>query len=233
MEKLKSLKYLCVFLLGFTVTTRALAGIPVFDNTSVTQQILSVAEQVKQVAAWAQQFQQMEQQFQQMQQQYASLNGVRGMASLVNNPSLRNYLPSDYQTILTNGYGNSASILAQNKRIHFSDTWIDPASQTAIDHQNDANQAAINRAVAEDGYAKASQRFSEIQVLLDKINDAPDAKDIADLQARIQAEQVMQQNEATKLAMLSQLAQAQRDLQNQRNMERSIAKDAVNTIPNW
>jgi len=54
----------------------------------------------------------------------------------------------------------------------------------------------------EDGYNQASQRFSSIQVLLDKVNAAPDQKDIADLQARIQAEQVMMQNESTKLAML-------------------------------
>jgi type IV secretion system protein VirB5 len=71
----------------------------------------------------------------------------------------------------------------------------------------------------EDGYNQASQRFSSIQVLLDKVNAAPDQKDIADLQARIQAEQVMMQNESTKLAMLGQLAQAQRDLSNQQAME--------------
>jgi type IV secretion system protein VirB5 len=47
------------------------------------------------------------------------------------------------------------------------------------------------------------------------VNDAPDAKDIADLQARVQAEQVMMQNEANKLQMLALLAQAQKDLHNQ------------------
>ena len=85
-----------------------------------------------------------------------------------------------------------------------------------------AKQAAINRAGAEEGYKTASQRFSDIQVLLDKIDAAPDAKDIADLQARIQAEQVMMQNEANKLVMLQQLASAQRDLQQQQAREISM-----------
>ena len=59
---------------------------------------------------------------------------------------------------------------------------------------------------------QASRRFGDIQVLLDKINDAsiPDAKDMVDLQARIQAEQVMMQNEASKIAMMKNLQEIQK-----------------------
>jgi len=64
------------------------------------------------------------------------------------------------------------------------------------------------------------------------VNNAPDAKDIADLQGRIQAEQVMMQNEANKLAMLQQLASAQRDLAMQQAAERRM-KATRGDMPAW
>lgn len=198
--------------IGLLANGGAAAGIPVIDSTNIAQAI-------KQVAAWGKQFQQMEQQLGQMQQQYQSLNGSRGMGNLVNNPALRQYLPSDYQSILDNGYGNSASIRSAYKRFGIEGTSLDAKSDTAKAFEANAKRAAVNRATAEEGYKQASERFAAIQVLLDKVNKAPDAKDIADLQARIQAEQVMMQNEQTKLLMLGQLAEAERDLANQRATE--------------
>ena len=129
------------------------------------------------------------------------------------------YLPADYQTILNSGYGNSAAIRAASKVRGIEDTRIDAGSDTALAFEANARQAAINRATAEDGYRRASDRFADIQVLLNRVNTAPDAKDMADLQGRIQAEQVMLQNENAKLAMLGQVAQAQRDLAAQRSLE--------------
>lgn len=201
--------------LGLGLSLNAHAGIPVIDETNLAQQI-------QQVAAWGQQFKQMQEQFAQLQQTYNSLNGIRGMASLVNNPALRKYLPSDYQTILNSGYGNSASIRANSKLLGIENTSLNPNSDSAKAFESNANQIAINRAVAEAGYAQASQRFDTIQVLLDKINETHDAKDVAELQARIQAEQVMMQNEQTKLMMLSQLAQTQNELSHQRAKEISL-----------
>lgn len=191
------------------------AGIPVIDSANL-------AQAVQQVTAWAQQYQQMVQQIGQLQQQYQNLSGVRNMGSLVNNPAARQYLPADYQTILSQGVGQWQAIYNATKKIDISDTSLSNSSDVAQAFQAVAKQAAINRAGAEEGYKTASQRFSDIQVLLDKINAAPDAKDIADLQARIQAEQVMMQNEANKLAMLQQLASAQRDLQQQQAREISM-----------
>jgi type IV secretion system protein VirB5 len=176
-------------------------------------------EAVAMSSSLAEQLNNMTQQLQQLQQQYNSLNGVRGMASLVNNPALRQYLPADYETILNGGYGNSADIRAASKVYDVNQTTLDPNSDAAQAFNSNANQAALNRATAESAYSQASQRFASIQVLLDRINASPDAKDIADLQARIQAEQVMLQNESLKLAMLSQLAQAQRDLATQKAIE--------------
>jgi len=210
---------------ALTMGNMAHAGIPVIDGAAI-------AQAVQQVAAWGQQYQQMVQQFQQMQQQYTSLNGARGMANLVNNPALRQYLPGDYQSILSNGYGNSAAIRANAKVFGIDQTALGVNTDSSKAFEANANQAALNRATAEEGYKQASARFANIQVLLDKVNNAPDSKDIADLQARIQAEQVMMQNENIKLTMLGQLAQAQRDLAVQA-MTESRMKSTRGPMPNW
>ncbi len=225
MKNLKQLFGAFAILIGLGAGNAAHAGIPVIDAAALIMH-------GEQIAAWALQYQQMYTQYQQMQQQYTSLNGARGMASLVNNPALRQYLPADYQTILNSGYANSAQIRAGAKVFGIENTTLSPGSDTAKAFEASANQAALNRATAEDAYKKASDRFADIQVLLDKVNAAPEAKDIADLQARIQAEQAMLQNESIKLAMLTQLQQAQRDLQIQAAAERRM-KATRGPMPRW
>lgn len=220
MKSMKKLLATFAAIVGLSMGNAAHAGIPVFDGANLAQQI-------QQVASWVQQYQQMVDQFNQMKAQYDSLNGSRGMASLVNNPALRKYLPDDYQTILNSGYGNSTAIRASAKVLGVDETYIDAATDTAKAFDSNATQGALNRATAEEGYKQASKRFDTIQVLLDKVNAAPDAKDIADLQARIQAEQVMMQNENVKLNMMAQLAQAQRDLAAQRAIEINMKSSKV------
>jgi type IV secretion system protein VirB5 len=212
--------------LGLAIGTSAHAGIPVIDAANLAQAI-------QQVTAWAQQYQQMAQQIQQLQQQFQNLNGVRNMASLVNNPAARQYLPADYQTILTNGVGQWQAIYDAAKKFDIGNTTLSASSDVAQAFAATAKQAAINRAGAELAYSTASQRFADIQVLLDKVNDAPDAKDIADLQARIQAEQVMMQNEANKLQMLALLASAQRDLEIQQAREISMKSSKGGLPAGW
>lgn len=227
MKSIKKAASAAVVLIGLVVGSGAQAqGIPVID-------VASIAQQIQQVAAWAQQFQQMQQQFQQLQQSYNSMNGSRGMASLVNDPTLRQYLPPNYQSILNSGYGNSAAIRAGAQVYSIAQSGLDPNTDAARAFEANAQQAAINRATADEGYRQASQRFASIQVLLDKVNDAPDAKDIADLQARIQAEQLMMQNESIKLSMLAQLKQAQRDLGMQQAAEIRMKSTRGPLPPGW
>jgi len=188
------------------------SGIPVIDGANLAQAI-------QQLTAWSKQYQQMVEQIQSMQRAYENVSGIRNMGDLVNNPTLRQYLPAEYQQILSQGVGQWEAIRNAAKTFDIAFTSLSASSDAAKAFEQVANQAAINRATAEEAYNTASQRFSDIQVLLDKVNSAPDAKDVADLQARIQAEQVMMQNEANKLQMLSQLSSAQRDLQSQQIRE--------------
>jgi type IV secretion system protein VirB5 len=58
--------------------------------------------------------------------------------------------------------------------------------------------------------------------LLEKVNDSPDQKDILDLQTRINAEQLMLQNEQTKLTLMAQLQAARQQTATQQGREMSI-----------
>ena len=226
MKALKKLFGVFALVFGLAAGNPAYAGIPVIDGANLAQAI-------QQVTARAQQYQQMVEQIQQMQQAYNNLNGVRNMGSLVNNPTARRYLPDDYQTILSNGVGQWEAIRDAAKKFEIASTSLSASSDAARAFEQVAKQAAINRAGAEEAYSTASQRFADIQVLLDRVNSAPDAKDIADLQGRIQAEQVMMQNEANKLQMLAQLASAQRDLQIQQAREISMKSSKGGMPAGW
>jgi type IV secretion system protein VirB5 len=180
-------------------------GMPVFDAANLAQAVSQI--------------QQMTMQLEQLKQQYNSMNGGRNMGSLINNPQLRRYLPDDYQTILNSGYGNS-QVIRNNSRVYgINQTTLGAGTDTAKAFEASAMQASLNRATSEEAYSQASVRFNDLQVLLNEINSASDAKSIADLQARIQVEEVMLKNESIKLQMLGQLQQAQRDLAVQRAVE--------------
>lgn len=71
------------------------------------------------------------------------------------------------------------------------------------------SRLAAMQATAESGYNEAGQRFEKLQALVDKVDAAGDAKAIADLNARIAAEQVMMQNEQVKLSQMKQMQEAQ------------------------
>jgi len=210
---------------------KAFAGIPVID-------VANLANTIQEVIAWGEQYGQMadqisslQQQYQQAVQQYQSLNGIRGMANLVNNPALRKYLPDDWNTTMNllsqpgqyAGLSGSISDIRNASQITaLSETSLSATSNIGKQFVGAQTQAAMNRGLGEAGFSAASARIDAIQTLLDKVNDAPDGKDIADLQARIQAEQTMVQNENVKLALLVQLQQAQRDIQAQQAGEISM-----------
>lgn len=175
----------------------------------------NIATERTQVASWAAQYIQMIEQYQQLVATYNSLNGARGFERLVNNPEIRKYLPDDYANILQQGYGN----WQQLRRILDDPIGVKNADKYRRD------QLAIDEAMVQEAYRQASKRIRDIQVLLDKLRDTSDAKDVSDLQARIQAEQAMIQNERVKLAMLKDLQEVQ-----QRKFSEQASLNAVSSL---
>jgi type IV secretion system protein VirB5 len=218
----KSLPLLVVtvwMLFGSTITH---AQIPVTDGASIAQQVTA---QIETIAKWKLQYEQMMSQIDQAKQQYESLTGSRGLGTIMNNAALRDYLPNDWQgvygSVKSGGYsglsGRGQSVYNANK-IYDSCTQLKIAQQR-LSCEAQAVKGAQDKGFALDAYGAAKSRINQIDQLMAKINDTPDPKAIAELQARIATEQANIQNEQTKLQLYSMVAAAEDRIQKQRQRE--------------
>lgn len=221
---MKTLRALLSSVLLSLIGFNAHAQIPVTDVASLTQQI-------QQVAAWAQQIQGMKDQLTQQQQLFNSMNGARGIGQLLNNPELKNALPADWQkvysSIQSGGYAGltgAAKVIRDANAIYDCNTG---APGTVARCNRELNKVAQDKAFASDAYAAAQRRLDNIQALMGQIDNTSDAKQIFELQARMQAENAMIQNEQTKLIMFKMMADSEDKLIAQQKREQDM-KDMSN-----
>lgn len=219
---MKKLSASCILAVGIAATSAAFAQIPVTDGASIAK---SVENQIETMAKWKMQYDQMVSQIDQMKQQYAAVTGARGMGELFNNPQLRDYLPQDWQdvydSVKSGGYaglsGRAESIYNDNKA--YDACAGSTSNEQRMNCEAQAVKGAQDKAFALDAYDAAKNRLSQIDQLMQQINQTQDPKAIAELQGRIAAEQAMIQNEQTKLQMYQMVAAAEDRLQEQRQRE--------------
>jgi len=194
-------------------------------STIVVGDIPSTLNQIQTMAQWANQYQQMVSQLTQMEKQFNSLNGNRGLGQYMNNPALRDYLPADWQKVYDSvRAGGYAGLSGSGKAVYDANKIYDACTYITDDAQRGACQARAmkpsqDKAFASDAYQAAKARIDQIDGLMAKINDTQDPKAIAELQARIAAEQANIQNEQTKLQLYAMMAAAEDKVQAQRQRE--------------
>jgi type IV secretion system protein VirB5 len=98
-------------------------------------------------------------------------------------------------------------------------TLNDIAALEASESEKRAQEMAVYQAMLEEAYLQSTKRFETIQYLMDDIKNATEPKAIWDLQTRIQAEQMMLQNEQIKLTALGQLRSSAAEMYERRKME--------------
>jgi type IV secretion system protein VirB5 len=179
-------------------------------STSWMSQAASMAEQA---ASWRQQYRQ-------MGEQYAAFTGGRGMEGIAGQSyGQRNYLPDTYSGLrnssAADSYINGNAVLSAVELAGLS-----PQQRAYV--ESGRRSAAMAQMASEAGYRNASEGFRRVQSLIDAISSATDAKGIADLQARMQGEQVMVATEQNKLAALQQAKEADRYADEQRRRERAL-----------
>lgn len=213
-------KLITVLALFFAGTANA--QIPVTDGASIAN---SITQQIETMAKWTLQYNQMVSQINQMRQQYESLTGSRGLGQIMNDPSLRDYLPSDWQgvydAVKAGGY---AGLSGRASTIYSQSRVYDSCAHLTVDDQRmlceaRAVKASQDKAFALEAYDKAEARLNQIDQLMANINDTNDPKAIAELQGRIAAEQAMIHNEQTKLQLYAMVAQAEDRIQQQQQRE--------------
>ena len=192
--------------------------------------VASLAQLVQEVQQMQQALQTAQNQLNQAQQEYNSITGLRGMQNLLAGIN-RNYLPTTWSQLPTvlatplRSQINSNAVLTPAQVAALS-----PAEQQVL--TSSRTNAALLQVATQEAYATTSSRFAAVQQLISAIATATDQKGILDLQARIQSEQGMLQNEGTKLNLLYQAAQAQEWANRQAAREQVVASVGnLRTLP--
>lgn len=217
------------WLLACTVVFLGIA--PVAHAQWAVVDVGAIAQLVQQVRVLREQLTTARDQLTQARQEYESMRGGRGMERLLAGTA-RNYLPAEWQqlaAVLDQASAQYGALAAELQRVVNANAVLSPQQIMALSAAERAQvesarrSAAMLQVLTREALSTTSRRFESIQSLIDAIPAASDQKAILDLQARIQAEQGMLQNEATKLGVLYQAAQAEEWARRQRTREQAIA----------
>lgn len=167
----------------------------------------------------------------QARSEYSALTGPRAMASLLAGIK-RNYLPEDFtqlQAVLSGASTEYAALAAQMRALEGARAVLTPDAIAALSSAerelvvSRRDDAALLAETSRQALAAASDRFASLQALIDAISSARDPKADLDLQARIEAEQTMLENEQVKLRALHQVIAGQVALSAEQRREQAVA----------
>jgi type IV secretion system protein VirB5 len=196
------------------------------------------AQAIKQVQAWEQQYRQMTQAlakaeatYQGVKSQVDAVTGVRGFGDILNNPALRAIVPADLSASLadlnaTGSLTGRALSLRNASRIYDCSDVADERAR--LDCQAVLSQTAQAQAFQQETMALLNQRTIQIDALRAEISATQDPKAIAELQARLAAEQAQVDNDQTKIALASAMLVSNRQAAAQARSERVEALMATN-----
>jgi type IV secretion system protein VirB5 len=218
---------------SMSVSTGSRAQFAVIDVGAIVQL-------VQQVATLERQLQTAEATLTNAQQQFSAIIGNRGMQNLLSTTN-RNYLPTNWSQLSaavgqTGGAYQALSVAVQSLMVANAVLTpqqvgaLSPAEQTQL--QAARQSAALLQSTSRQSLDNTSTQFASLQQLINAIPSATDQKGALDLQARIQAEQAMLQNENTKMNVLHQTLEAQEWARKQAAREQVVAGvGSLRTLP--
>lgn len=195
-------QWLLVILLAMSCTG-ARAGIPVLDIGNLIQSILEVLNTITQIENQVAQIQQ-------LGQQVESLNGVRGLGSLLRNPLFSNYIPSNATALVDSvergGYGGLTGAAKALRDADMLYNCLDKAGDARTMCQSSLARPYQTKAVLQRAMDTAGGRLSQISGLIDRINATTDQKAIQELQARLAGENAMLAHEVSQIQLMADMA---------------------------
>ncbi|MGB0895527.1 MAG: type IV secretion system protein [Parashewanella sp.] len=174
---------------------------PVIDVANLHQNIIQVKHMLEQINA-------MKQQVQTAKSQLSSINGIRGMANVIDS-----------------AYDISVKVdpnLTLNKQGIHNSEWLSLGGDVAGLYDDIGRYRGEWFGQTQISLQQTQERYQQLMRLIQHINQAPQQKDIEDLQARINAEGVMLENEQAKLQLLNAQAQASEALTQQKITQMAI-----------
>jgi type IV secretion system protein VirB5 len=217
---------LAALFLAALVVEPSHATVPVID-------MAALAQLFQEILYWRQQLQGMADQISALRNQLAIATGNRGLQALMpQSTAERNYLPSSIAALAAlaaGGAGASPELSGDFRSALVQTSMLSPAQLKEFSVVERAGIADARAAIAErtalleGAIIRSSQRFADLQSLIDAISVATDPKAVGELQARIAAEQAMVANEQIKLAALNAWAESQATRAQWRRQEAAIA----------
>jgi len=192
-------------------------GIPVIDAANLVQAMQQVVNDITKINNQVQQITQ-------LQAQLRSINGVRSLGNVFNNPLLHNYLPAQAFTrvnaVQSSGYaglGATARLLRDAGMVY---NCGDLAGPTRTDCQATLARPYQYKGLLQDAMRAAAGRLAQIQSLMDQIDATADQKSVQEIQARIGAENALLAHETSQIQMLQGMADSEERIARSRDRER-------------
>lgn len=229
----------------------ARAQMSVLDGANLLNTAKTVAQGTQQIEQLAQQIQTMQQQLATAQQTFASVahapaNELQSLSQSFNIPALRNVLPTTSGAMgsvlngtgLGNMGGTSGSLGATGQQYLSQNRVYQPQGSDFATQQMTTNAASIAgvQAASDQLYQSASTHIATLEGLENQLNDAPDQKAVADIQARVQTEQTYLAAQQVQAQAINTWQQAQtRNVDEQsaekqrQNIDDVLAQDAGTT----
>jgi type IV secretion system protein VirB5 len=194
-------------------------GIPVMDIDAIIQSILSVLQSLQQIENQIAQIRQYE-------SQLKALSGARNLGQVLNSPLLQNYVPANAMTIVSSiesgGYSGLSGTAKGLRDARMTYNCLDKEGDARTNCQSVLAQPYQQKAFMEDAMTAARGRISQIQSLMGQIDATVDPKGVAEIQARIEAENALIQHEQTQITMAKGVADAEERIQQSRNKEQQM-----------
>lgn len=211
---------LATLIVSMACMSTARAQWAVVDAPAIVQLIQEV-EDLEQMISTARS------QLDQAKQALSTMTGNRGMEMLLSG-TVRNYLPSTWSQVSDAALGGSGILATDVQSNIATNAVLSPLRLSTLSSgaqqlmQASRQWGAMRQSLSHQALANSSSRFSSLQTLIAQIGSAGDQKAILDLQARINAELGMLQNEQTKLQVLNQATVAQQSVLQQQALELAI-----------
>ena len=192
-------------------------GIPVIDIANLIQTILQVLNDVTEIENQVQQITQ-------LGDQLKSINGMRNLGNILNNPALKNYVPAEAYTYLnavnTSGYSGLNATAKSLRDAGMVYNCMDLAGAARTDCQAALAQPYQQKGLLQDAMKSAACRLTQINSLMDQINGTSDQKAVLEIQARIGAENALLAHEVSQVQMLQGMADSEERIARSRERER-------------
>jgi type IV secretion system protein VirB5 len=184
-------------------------GIPVIDIQAIIQAVAEVSNTLQEIDNQITQISQLD-------SQIKAITGARGLGAILNNPLLQNYLPPGAAGIVNDIQANGTSALTPTastlRRMHMTYNCENLAGVDQSQCQSQLDQPYQSLAFMQDAIATSNNRLAQIESLMSAIDGTTDAKGVAEIQARVDAENAMLGHVQTQMQMATGMAITQEQI---------------------